>query len=60
MKKFQIVLLSLIAISTLNAQDLNWDNLKDLSFRNIGPAGMSGRITALDVNFRDKDHIYVG
>jgi len=60
MKKFQILLLSLLAISFLDAQDIHWDHLKDLKFRNIGPAGMSGRITAIDVNLRDKDHIYVG
>ncbi|TXF90017.1 hypothetical protein FUA23_08395 [Neolewinella aurantiaca] len=31
-----------------------------LSPRNIGPAGMSGRVTAIDVNPTDRDHIYVG
>lgn len=35
----------------------HWDAL---SPRNIGPAGMSGRVTAIDVNPTDRDHIYVG
>jgi photosystem II stability/assembly factor-like uncharacterized protein len=34
-----------------------WDALAP---RNIGPAGMSGRVTAIDVNPTDRDHIYVG
>jgi len=50
-----------MAISTiLTAQQIDFDQFKALKFRNIGPAGMSGRITAIDVNLRDKDHIYVG
>ncbi|MCB9301784.1 MAG: hypothetical protein H6566_14140 [Lewinellaceae bacterium] len=28
--------------------------------RSIGPAGMSGRVTAVDVNLQDPDEIYVG
>ncbi len=35
----------------------HWDALAP---RNIGPSGMSGRVTAIDVNPTDKDHIYVG
>ncbi|MEM9928298.1 MAG: hypothetical protein AAF840_00640 [Bacteroidota bacterium] len=34
-----------------------WDAIAP---RSIGPAGMSGRVTAIDVNPTDKDHIYVG
>ncbi|MEM1356802.1 MAG: hypothetical protein AAGF89_01285 [Bacteroidota bacterium] len=34
-----------------------WDAIAP---RNIGPAGMSGRVTAIDVNPTDKDMIYVG
>jgi photosystem II stability/assembly factor-like uncharacterized protein len=33
----------------LSAQKLNFDHLKGMQFRNIGPAGMSGRITSIDV-----------
>lgn len=31
-----------------------------MKIRSIGPAGMSGRITAIDVNLSDKDHILAG
>lgn len=33
---------------------------KDLAPRNIGPAGMSGRITAIDVNLTNQDIMYAG
>jgi photosystem II stability/assembly factor-like uncharacterized protein len=45
---------------SLSAQDIDFDHMKALEFRNIGPAGMSGRVTAIDVNLRDKDHIIIG
>ncbi len=55
------LLLSLILLaSLLTAQQIDFDHFKELKFRNIGPAGMSGRVTAIDVNLRDKDHIYIG
>lgn len=42
------------------AQQLDMEKLKAMEPRNIGPAGMSGRVTAIDV-VRDKpDNIYVG
>jgi photosystem II stability/assembly factor-like uncharacterized protein len=53
---FFILLLSVAAIS----QDLDFDHFEALKFRNIGPAGMSGRVTAIDVNLSDKDHIVIG
>ena len=31
-----------------------------MSPRNIGPAGMSGRVTAIDVELSDTDNIYIG
>lgn len=34
--------------------------LEDLSFRNIGPAGMSGRVTSIDVDPTNSDMIYAG
>lgn len=36
------------------------DLLKDLKARNIGPGGMSGRITAIDVVHQNPDIIYAG
>jgi len=34
--------------------------LEELSFRNIGPAGMSGRITSIDVDPSTNNIIYAG
>jgi photosystem II stability/assembly factor-like uncharacterized protein len=42
------------------AQQLDMDKLKDMEPRNIGPAGMSGRITAIDVVRENPDIIYSG
>jgi len=42
------------------AQNIDMDLFKSMDVRNIGPAGMSGRITAIDVHPWDKDHIYIG
>ena len=36
------------------------DLLKDLTPRNIGPAGMSGRVTSIDVVLKNTDIIYAG
>lgn len=45
---------------SLNAQNISPDQLKNLKLRNIGPAGMSGRITAIDVVNSDQDTWYIG
>jgi len=42
------------------AKDVNLEKLKILAPRNIGPAGMSGRVTAIDVNLAEPENIYVG
>jgi photosystem II stability/assembly factor-like uncharacterized protein len=55
---FSILFLSLISI--LNAQNISLDQLKNFRLRNIGPAGMSGRITAIDVVNSDQDTWYIG
>ena len=46
--------------SLLLAQDIDMDAFHGMQPRNIGPAGMSGRITAIDVVLSDPDVIYVG
>lgn len=53
-------LVLLCTISTLPAQNLSTDILKDMKPRNIGPAGMSGRVTSIDVVLKDPDIMYVG
>ena len=62
MKKILLLSLAIMGLylTPASAQELDLDQFKEMKFRNIGPAGMSGRITAIDVNLRDKDHIYVG
>ncbi len=56
----RILLLFFLAFAEcICAQQIDQEKFK-LNFRNIGPAGMSGRITAIDVNLRNKDIIYVG
>ena len=41
--------LLLTNFSAVSAQSLNMENLAKLKIRNVGPANMSGRITAIDV-----------
>ncbi|SDE69510.1 WD40/YVTN/BNR-like repeat-containing protein [Ulvibacter litoralis] len=59
MKK-RLLLMLLCISSTLFSQDISMDLLKDLKPRNIGPGGMSGRVTAIDVVTKDPKIIYVG
>jgi photosystem II stability/assembly factor-like uncharacterized protein len=62
MKKWMPMLLSaLLALpGMLLAQPLELSLFDALKPRNIGPAGMSGRITAIDVDLSDPDIIYAG
>lgn len=50
----------LFASISLIAQEFNMDLVQDLKPRNIGPAGMSGRVTAIDVVHNSPDVMYVG
>lgn len=50
----------LILITSIHAQEITFEHFKAIKARNIGPAGMSGRVTAIDVNLRDQSKIYVG
>jgi photosystem II stability/assembly factor-like uncharacterized protein len=50
----------LLVVSAVGAQTLTMDLLKDLKPRNIGPGGMSGRVTAIDVVTENPDIMYVG
>ncbi|MFD0861379.1 hypothetical protein ACFQ1M_04105 [Sungkyunkwania multivorans] len=55
------LLLPLLFISPfLFGQDFNMDLVQDMKPRNIGPGGMSGRVTAIDVVHNDPDVMYVG
>ena len=39
---------------------INVENLEGMSLRNIGPAGMSGRVTSIDVDLSNPEIIYAG
>src|SRR4051812_11944654 len=54
-----VFVLTLISFS-LRAQNVSLDQLKALKPRNIGPASMSGRITAIDVVNRDQNTWWIG
>ena len=54
------ILLLFIFGSTLFADDLDMKKLKAMKARAIGPGGMSGRVTAIDVVLSNTDVIYVG
>ena len=59
MKKLLPILFLSIA-SFLSAQDFSMDLVKNMKPRNIGPGGMSGRVTAIDVVESNPDIMYVG
>ena len=42
------------------SQKINVEDLEGMSLRNIGPAGMSGRVTAIDVDLSNPEIIYIG
>ena len=55
-----IALCLIISLQTSTAQSINTEELKGINIRNVGPAGMSGRVTCIDVVLDDPDHIYIG
>ncbi|WP_273567306.1 WD40/YVTN/BNR-like repeat-containing protein [Maribacter halichondriae] len=59
MKKL-LPLVMLFASFTLIAQEFKMDLVQDLKPRNIGPGGMSGRVTAIDAVNANPDIMYVG
>lgn len=59
MKKL-LSLVMLFACIPLTAQEFKMDLVQDLKPRNIGPGGMSGRVTAIDVVTDNPDIMYVG
>ncbi len=60
MRKFILLLSILISVPSLAQDSIPQKDLNDLKFRAIGPAGMSGRITAIKVDPRNKNSIYAG
>jgi len=60
MKKLCTIFTVLFMCNCLIAQDLHKDLLEKINIRNIGPAGMSGRVTAIDVDLSNQDRIFIG
>ena len=58
--KTLLVFILITGVNFAIAQQIDLDLLKEIKPRNIGPAGMSGRITAIDVNIRNSQVIYAG
>ncbi len=54
-----LLLISLFSCS-LSAQKVDMSVFHGISPRNIGPAGMSGRVTSIDVELSDLDQILIG
>lgn len=54
------IFLALIINLSSTAQNIDLDKLKGIDVRSIGPAGMSGRITAVDVVHDNPQVMYVG
>lgn len=52
--------LLLFAFFSVSAQDFNMNLVQDLKPRNIGPGGMSGRVTTIDAIHDNPDIMYVG
>ncbi len=56
-----LIVLGLLCMATLSmSQKLDMEKLKGIKPRSIGPAGMSGRITAIDAVVSNPDIIYAG
>ncbi|MFN7602771.1 MAG: WD40/YVTN/BNR-like repeat-containing protein, partial [Bacteroidota bacterium] len=60
-KKYNLLFLVFLVITTLSiAQKIDMEKMKGMKPRAIGPAGMSGRITAIDVVNGNTDIMYAG
>ncbi|MEQ9591592.1 MAG: hypothetical protein RLN86_03285, partial [Cyclobacteriaceae bacterium] len=55
-----LFLLLLLGSMSVLAQQIDMNLFKDMKPRNIGPAGMSGRVTAIDVVTANPNIIFVG
>ena len=62
MNKALLSIMAVLLLSTLTifAQKIDLKQLEGMRMRNIGPAGMSGRVTAIDVVLSNPDVIYIG
>ncbi len=59
MKNIYFLLIAFFA-SIVNGQNFSTSMMENMKPRNIGPGGMSGRVTAIDVVNNKPEIIYVG
>ena len=59
-RKISIAIVLIVLTLQLIGQDDQLKHWASIEARNIGPAGMSGRVTAIDVNLSRPEEIYVG
>ncbi len=60
MRSLNILLAFFLCTNLINAQKISTLQFKNLKPRSIGPAGMSGRVTAIDALHSNPDLIYLG
>ena len=60
MRKLFTLWLMLLLGTAVIAQEVDMDLFKSMKTRNVGPAGMSGRITAIDAVDDNPSIIYAG
>lgn len=58
--RFSLLFVFAIFSSISFAQSLTMEQINGIKARNIGPAGMSGRVTAIDVVSNNPDIIFIG
>lgn len=58
--RFTLLSLLFCLSLTVTAQQLDLSKIQNLNIRNVGPANMSGRITAIDVELKNPKVMYVG
>jgi len=59
-KRISIFIFSLLLTGSLCSQSLGLPETHGIAPRNIGPAGMSGRVTSIEVQLTDTDNILLG
>ncbi len=60
MKQFLFSIFIFLLVVSMGAQPLDMELLKGMKARSIGPGGMSGRVTAIDVESRNDAVFYIG
>jgi photosystem II stability/assembly factor-like uncharacterized protein len=58
--KMQLSFFLLVIATIVGNAQVNFEQFKNYKPRNIGPAGMSGRVTAIDAVYANPDIIYIG